>query len=63
MTTRRRFSGKLKASMALEALRGDKAAQEFAAKHKIHPAQATWKRQAIDGLTDDKIKISMGGRG
>jgi transposase-like protein len=38
--------------VALEALRGDKTAQEIAAKHKIHPTQVTtWKRQAIDGLT------------
>ncbi|MBO9440128.1 hypothetical protein J7354_15820 [Sulfitobacter sp. R18_2] len=38
--------------MALEALRGDRTAREIAAKHKVHPTQATtWKRQAIDGLT------------
>ena len=38
--------------MALEALRGDKTAQEIAAKHKVHPTQATTsKRQALDGLT------------
>ncbi|MFK7877313.1 MAG: hypothetical protein AB8B71_16310 [Paracoccaceae bacterium] len=35
--------------MALEALRGDKTAQEISAKHKVHPTQVTtWKRQAID---------------
>ena len=49
MTKRRRFSDKFKAAVALEALRGDKTAQEIAAKHKIHPTQVTtWKRQAID---------------
>jgi transposase-like protein len=36
MTTRRSFSDKSKATVALEALRGDKTAQEIAAKHKIH---------------------------
>ena len=52
MTKRRSFSDKFKATVALEALRGDKTAQEIAAKHKIHPTQVTtWKRQAIDGLT------------
>jgi transposase-like protein len=46
---RRRFSDKSKATVALEALRGDKTAQEIAAKHEIHPRQVTtWKRQAID---------------
>ena len=60
MTRRRSFSNKFKATVALEALRGDKTAQEIAAKHKIHPTQVTtWKRQAIDGLTgvfSDKAK-------
>ena len=60
MTTRRRFSDKFKATVALEALRGDKTVQQIAAKHRIHPTQVTsWKRQAIDGLTgvfSDKVK-------
>jgi len=60
MTTRRRFSDKFKAIVALEALRGDKTVQQIAAKHRIHPTQVTsWKRQAIDGLTSvfsDKVK-------
>jgi len=60
MTTRRRFSDKFKATVALEVLRGDKTAQEIAAKHRIHPTQVTtWKRQAIEGLTgvfSDKIR-------
>ena len=36
MTTRRRFSDKFKATVALAALRGDKTVQEIAAKHRIH---------------------------
>jgi transposase len=60
MTTRRRFSDKFKATVALEALRGDRTVQQIAAKHRIHPTQVTtWKRQAIDGLTgvfSDKMK-------
>ncbi|WP_138923690.1 transposase [Sulfitobacter sp. BSw21498] len=39
MTKRRSFSDKFKATVALEALRGDKTAQEIAAKHKVHPTQ------------------------
>ena len=46
--------------MALEALRGERTAQEIAAKHKIHPTQVvTWNRQAINGLTgvfSDKVR-------
>jgi transposase-like protein len=60
MTKRRSFSDKFKSTVALEALRGDKTAQEIAAKHKVHPTQVTtWKRQAIDGLTEvfsDKVR-------
>jgi len=59
-TTRRRFSDKFKATVALEALRGDRTVQQIAAKHRIHPTQvASWKRQAIDGLTgvfSDKVR-------
>lgn len=60
MTKRRRFSDKFKVTVALEALRGDKTAQEISAKHKIHPTQVTtWKRQAIEGLSgvfSDKVR-------
>ena len=60
MTKRRSFSDKFKATVALEALRGDRTAQEIAAKHKVHPTQVTtWKRQAIEGLTgvfSDKVR-------
>ena len=53
MSKRRRFSGELKAKIALEALRGDRTLQEIASKHQVHPNQvSTWKRQAIDGLGD-----------
>ncbi len=60
MTKRRSFSDKFKAPVALEALRGDKTAQEIAAKHRIHPTQVTtWRRQAVEGLTgvfSDKVR-------
>ena len=52
MTTRRRFTNEFKARVAREALRGDKTIQEIAAQHKVHPNQvSTWKRQAVDGLS------------
>lgn len=37
MTKRRSFSDKFKATVALEALREDRTAQEIAAKHKARP--------------------------
>ncbi len=51
MTKRRRFTAEFKATVALEALRGDKTIQEIASRHKVHPNQVSgWKRQAVDGL-------------
>ena len=51
MTKRRRFTAEFKARVALDAVLGDKAIQEIAARHKVHPNQvSTWKRQAMDGL-------------
>ena len=53
MTTRRRFTREFKARVALAALRGDKTVHEIASQHKVHPNQvSTWKRQAIDGLSE-----------
>lgn len=60
MTNRRNFSDKFKATVALEALRGDKTVQEIASKRQLHPTQvSTWKRQAIEGMANvfsDKVK-------
>ena len=60
MTKRRNFSDKFKATVALEALRGDKTVQEIASKRQLHPTQvSTWKRQAIEGMANvfsDKVK-------
>ena len=60
MTKRRNFTDKFKATVALEALRGDKTVQEIAAKRQLHPTQvSTWKRHAIEGMAgvfSDKVK-------
>ena len=60
MTKRRNFSDKFKATVALEALRGDKTVQEIASKRQLHPTQvSTWKRQAIEGMANvfsNKVK-------
>ena len=62
MTKRRNFSEQFKATVALEALRGDKTVQEIAAKRQLHPTQvSTWKRQAMEGMASlflDKAKKS-----
>ncbi len=48
---RRRFSGELKAKVALEALRGERTLQEIAAQYQVHPNQVgAWKRQAVEGV-------------
>ena len=46
MRRRRRFSGDLKAKVALEALRGERTLQEIASKHQVHPryCQVQWER-------------------
>ncbi|WP_187292486.1 transposase [Octadecabacter antarcticus] len=63
MTKRRNFSDNFKATVALEALRGDKTVQEIAAKRQLHPTQvSTWKRQAIEGMAGfftDKVKSGL----
>jgi len=51
MTNRRKFTADFKATVALDALRGDRTIQEIASRRKVHPNQvSTWKRQAMDGL-------------
>ena len=53
MAKRRRFTGEFKAKVALEALRGERPIQDIAAKYGVHPNQvSTWKKQAVDGLSD-----------
>lgn len=58
MTTRRSFSDKFKATVALEALRGDKTAQEIAAKHKIHLLPAGVCAQTPRGNAGDDMEAS-----
>lgn len=51
MTQRRRHSAEFKAKVALEAIRGQRTANEIASEHGVHPVQVVqWKKQALDGL-------------
>jgi transposase-like protein len=48
---RKRYSADLKAKIALEAIKGQRTANEIAAEYGVHPTQITqWKKQALDGL-------------
>ena len=50
--TRKRHTPEFKAKVALDAMKGELTLAELGARHGIHQAMiATWKRQAIDGLT------------
>ncbi len=49
----KRYSAELKTKVALEAIRGQKTANEIAGEYGVHPTQiAQWKKQALDGLRD-----------
>lgn len=51
-TTRKRYSAEFKAKVAMEAIRGDLALAELAAKHGVHHTMiGAWKRQAMEGMS------------
>ncbi len=48
---RKQFSSELKVRVALEAMKGQKTANEIASEYGVHPTQiAQWKKQALDEL-------------
>lgn len=58
MAKRRQFSAEFKASVALEAIRGELTLAELARKHEVHPNMITgWKRQ----LTQEAAGIFVRG--
>ena len=53
MGKRRRHSGTFKAKVAVEAIRGERTANELASLFQVHPSQiASWKKQALQGLPE-----------
>ena len=53
MGQRKQFTAGFKAKVALEAIKGQKTANEIAAEYGVHPTQiAQWKKQALDGLPE-----------
>jgi putative transposase len=50
-TQRTRYSAEVKAKVALEAIKGQKTANEIASEYGVHPTQiAQWKKQALEAL-------------
>ena len=51
--TRKQYSAKLKAQVALEAIKGQRTINEIASAYGIHPNQVQqWKKQALDQLPE-----------
>lgn len=51
MAIRKRHTSKLKATVALEAIRGTKTAAEISSQHGVHPGMVSqWKRSALDAI-------------
>ncbi len=62
-SSRKRYSAEFKANVALEAIKGDRTANEIASNHGIHPNQLTqWKKQLLDELpqifSDKRVKAN-----
>jgi putative transposase len=51
--TRKQYSARFKAKVAMEAIRGGKPMNELAVRFGLHPTQiAQWKKQALEGLPE-----------
>jgi transposase len=52
-TTRKRYSPKFKARVAVEAIRGEKTLNQLGSQFGVHPVQiAHWRRTALDHIED-----------
>ncbi len=52
-TTRRRYSAKFKARVALEAIRGEKTLNQLGSQFRVHPVQiAHWRKAALEQLQE-----------
>ncbi len=50
---RKKYSGELKARIAVEAVKGQRTIQEIASHYSIHPTMVTnWKKQLLEGASD-----------
>jgi transposase len=67
-TTRKTYSPKFKARVAVDALRGEKTLSELGSQYKVHPIQiAKWRKLALDQMpeifVDGRRKASNGESG
>jgi transposase-like protein len=52
-TTRKQYSPKFKARVAIEAIRGEKTLSQLGSQFKVHPIQiAKWRKAALDQLPE-----------
>jgi transposase-like protein len=52
-TTRKQYSAKFKARVAVEAIRGEKTMSQLGSEFKVHPVQiAKWRKTALDQLPE-----------
>jgi transposase-like protein len=52
-TTRKRYSAKFKARVALEAIRGEKTLNQLGSQFQVHPVQiAQWRKAALEQLQE-----------
>jgi transposase-like protein len=52
-TTRKQYSAKFKARVAVEAIRGEKTLSQMGSEFKLHPVQiAKWRKAALDQLPE-----------
>jgi transposase len=52
-TTRKQYSSKFKALVAIEAIRGEKTLSQMGSKSKVHPIQiAKWRKSALEQLPE-----------
>jgi transposase len=53
MTTRKQYSPKFKARVAMEAIRGEKTLSQLGSQFKVHPMQiAKWRKAALEQLPE-----------
>lgn len=67
MTTRKSYTPKFKARVAMDALRGEKTLSQLGSQYKVHPIQiAKWRKQAVELMpelfVDGRRKASNGDR-
>ena len=63
MAKRKTLSASFKSKVALEAIKGEMAVAELAAKYDVHPTMVTkWKKQAIKGMADTFFRGGRRGR-